>query len=122
FDREVSRLGSFKNAVHVICRTSIQSENVHAVANESSGLSVFPRSYRGQFVRKRKRRDRSKTSSKFPVLGNHDRVDAAIGDFSKSKAELARTLRPDDFDYQTQWRGGCPHRWNDRSADRIVGI
>src|SRR6266542_1610521 len=52
-DRQVSRLNSFKNAVHEICRTSIQTENVHAVANESSGLSVFPGSYRGQSVRKR---------------------------------------------------------------------
>ena len=33
-DREISRLSSFKNAVHEICRTSIQTENIHAVANE----------------------------------------------------------------------------------------
>src|SRR6266542_5953896 len=95
-DRQVSRLSSFKNAVHEVCRTSIQSENVHAVANESSGLSVFPGSYRGQFVRKRKRRDRSKTSGKFPVLGNYDRVDAALGHGSERKTKLAGTLRPDD--------------------------
>jgi hypothetical protein len=85
-------------------------------------LSVFPGADRGQFVRKRKRRNRSKTSSKFSVLGNHNRVDAALGHVSKSKSELAGTLRPDDFDYQTQGPGGCLHRWNDRSADRIVGI
>src|SRR5262249_35153939 len=94
----------------------------HAIANESSGLSVFAGSYRGQFVRKRKRRDLSKTSSKFPVLGNHDRIDAALGHGSESNTELAGTLRPDDFDYHTQGRGGGLHRWNDRSADWIVGI
>jgi hypothetical protein len=121
-DREVSRLSSFKNAIHEICRTSIQTANVHAVTNETSGLGVFPGSYRGQFVRKRKRRDRWKTSSKFPVLGNHDRIDAALGHGSESKTELAGTLRPGNFDYQTQGRGGRLHRWNDRSADRIVGI
>jgi hypothetical protein len=48
--------------------------------------------------------------------------DAALGHGSESKTKLAGTLRPDDFDYQTQGRGGCLHRWNDRSADRIVGI
>src|SRR5262249_61169782 len=119
---EVSRLSCFKNEVHEVCRTSIQSDIVHAIANESSGLSVFAGSYRGQFVRKRKRRDLSKTSSKFPVLGYHDRVDAALGHGSESKTELAGTLRPDDFDYHTQGRGGGLHRWNDRSADWIVGI
>jgi hypothetical protein len=42
-------------------------------------------SYRGQFVRKRKRGNRSKTRSKFPVLGNHDRVDLALDMEAKAR-------------------------------------
>src|SRR5262249_26633846 len=59
-----------------------QIENVRAVANESSGLTVFCGAYGGQFVCKRKRRNRSKTSSKLPI---------PIGDLPKSKAAQANS-------------------------------
>jgi hypothetical protein len=49
--------------------------------------SVFPGSYRGQFVRKRERGDRSKTSSKFPVLGIDDR---SVRAFAVKPAPSAR--------------------------------
>ena len=51
--------------------------------------------------RKCERRNRSETRSRFAVLGNYDRVEAALGHVIESKSELAGTLRPDDFDYQT---------------------
>ena len=104
-DRQVGRLGTFENAIHEIGRASIQTENVHSIANEAARLRVFLGPDRRQPICERKCRDSSKARGKLSVLGNDNRIDSALGHRHKGAVKLAGALCPRSFEVQAQRYG-----------------
>ena len=95
---------------------------VHAVTNQTASSRVFWGPDRGELVRGRQRRNRSKHCGEFTVLGDYDRVNAALDHRREGAVELARTLRFGSVNFQLQRRGRNLHCWNDRLAHGIVWI